>query len=87
MHFPTDALAVPTGTRLRFSFNVIDPFDGVTLAPQLFAERLSTRNRAYLDSLALADIVITNADTNERVGLNRYVELVFNSTEEYSKCH
>ena len=59
------------------SFNVIDPFDGVTLPPQLFAERLITRNRTYLDSLVLGDIAITNAETNETVALKRYVELVF----------
>ena len=59
------------------SLNVIDPFDGVTLAPQLFAERLLTDERTYLDSLALSDIVITNAETNETVTLKRSVELVF----------
>ena len=77
IHFPPDALDVPTGTSLVISLNVIDPFDGVTLAPQLFAERLLTDERTYLDSLALSDIVITNAETNETVTLKRSVELVF----------
>ena len=77
LHFPPDALDVPTGASLVASFNVIDPFDGVTLAPQLFAERLITRNRTYLDSLVLGDIAITNAETNETVALKRLVEIVF----------
>ena len=76
LHFQPDALYVPTGTSLLLSFNVIDPFDGVTLAPQLLAERLNAE-RTYLDSLALGDIVITNAETNETVNLKRPVELVF----------
>ena len=77
LHFPPDALNVPNGTPLVASFNIIDPFDGVTLAPQLFAERSISGNRTYLDSLALSDIAITNAETNETVALKRYVELVF----------
>ena len=78
LQFPPDALdGVPTGTSLVISYNVIDPFDGVTLAPQLFAERLITEERTYLDSLVLGDIVITNAETNAEVGLKRPVELVF----------
>ena len=77
LHFPPDALNVPNGTPLVASFNVIDPFDGVTLAPQLFAERLISGNRTYLDSLALGDIAITNAETNETVNLKRPFELVF----------
>ena len=76
LHFSPDALDIPTGTSLILSFNVIDPFDGVTLAPQLLAERLNAE-RTYLDSLALGDIIITNAETNETVNLKRPVELVF----------
>ena len=76
-HFPPDALNVPTGTPLVLNLNAIDPFDGVSLAPLLFAERLISGNRTYLDSLALSDIVITNAETNEKVDLKRPVELVF----------
>ena len=75
--FPPDSLDVPTGTSLVLNLNVIDPFVGVALAPQLFAERLITGNRTYLDSLALGDMVITNAETNETVNLKRPVELVF----------
>ena len=77
LYFPPDALDVPTGTSVIVNFNVIDPFDGISLAPQLFAERLTTNERTYLDSLALGDIVITNAETNETVALKRYVELEF----------
>ena len=76
-HFPPDALNVPTGTPLVLNLNAIDPFDGVSLAPLLFAERLISGNRTYLDSLALSDIVITNAETNGKVDLKRPVELVF----------
>ena len=76
LNFPPDALDVPTGTSLQLSLNVIDPFDDVTFAPRLLAETF-TAERTYLDSLALGDIVITNAETNETVGLKRPVELVF----------
>ena len=75
-HFPPDSLDAPTGTSLVLNLNVIDPFDGVTLSPQLLAERLNAE-RTYLDSLALGDIVITNAETNETVNLKRPFELVF----------
>ena len=76
LNFPVNALDVGTGTTVDIGINVVDPFVGVELAPQLFAETSSSK-RVYLDSLVLGDIFIRKSGTRDQVQLKRWVELVF----------
>ena len=80
LNFPVNALDVETGTTVDIGINVVDPFIGVELAPQLFPETSSSEH-VFLDSIVLGDISIRKSGTKDQVHLRRWVELVFQLNE------
>ena len=74
VNFEENSLNVSSGTEIEISLHVINPFESLSLVPQLFALN-SVAQRVNLDSFALLEIDIREKEARTTVGLNRPAQL------------
>ena len=74
--FPSDALDMSENGTVLLSFTGIDPTASLVGVPDLIAlPENTTQNQVNLDSLALAEIVLTDALSGSKIPLKKQVEL------------
>ena len=74
VNFGANSLNVPSGTEIEISLHVINPFESLSLVPQLFALN-SAAQRVNLYSFALLEIDIQETEERVTVRLNRPAQL------------
>ena len=75
VNFEENSLNVSSGTEIEISLHVINPFESLSLIPQLFALNNSVAQRVNLDSFSLLEIDIREREARTTVGLNRPAQL------------